>query len=67
MRKEIHVTGMRCEACERSLSVALARLDGVRDVKADHETQRVKVRYDPIQVSDDRLREVIEQAGFAVR
>lgn len=56
---------MACESCERTVQAALTQLDGVRDVAADHKAARVRVSFDRAQVDEQRLREVIEQAGFA--
>lgn len=47
---EIPVKGMHCDGCERTLSLALTRLDGVLDAKADRRAERVTVHYDPAQL-----------------
>lgn len=60
----IAVGGMVCGACERRISAALARLDGVSDAKADHRAERVSIRYDPERVDEGVLRERIEGCGF---
>lgn len=53
-----------CGACEQRISVALARLDGVGEVEADHRAERVSVRDDPERVDERALRERIEGCGF---
>lgn len=63
-KTEISVKGMHCGGCERTLSLALSRLEGVREAKADREAERVTVRYDPERVSEQTLRERIELCGF---
>lgn len=65
-RIALTVKGMTCDGCERRVSSALTRLDGVREAKADHHAERVSVRYDPERVGEDALREQIEQAGYEV-
>lgn len=66
-RTEITVEGMHCEGCERAVSAALERLDGVRGADADRDAERVRVSFDPDLVSEERLRERIEDAGFQAR
>lgn len=58
------VKGMTCDGCERRVSGALTRLDGVRNAKADHRAERVAVSYDHERVSEQALREQIEEAGY---
>lgn len=60
----VTVKGMTCDGCERRVSSALTRLRGVREAKADHRAERVAVSYDPERVSEQALREQIEQAGY---
>lgn len=55
---------MHCPGCERTLEVALTRLDGVREAEADHRTARVVVRYDAERVDERALREEIDRCGF---
>ena len=55
---------MHCDGCERTLTLALTRLDGVRDAKADRNAERVTVHYDPAGVDERRLREHIAFVGF---
>lgn len=64
VRTEVPVRGMACGACERRVSAALARLDGVREAEADHRTARVVVRYDAERVDERALREEIDRCGF---
>jgi copper chaperone CopZ len=63
-RVEIPVEGMHCGGCERTLSTALKRLDGVRDAQADRVAGKVKVSFDEARVREGDLREQIEQVGY---
>lgn len=67
---QLRVSDMHCQACEQRLQAALARLDGVAAVDADHATGRVRLRFDPSRTSPDVLApaaaERIAQAGFTV-
>lgn len=65
-KTEIPVKGMHCEGCERTLELALTRLEGVRQAKPDRVAERVIVHHDSKQVSVQRLREQIELCGYEV-
>jgi copper chaperone CopZ len=63
----VQVEGMSCAGCEQRIGTALRRLDGVRDVTADHLSGRVRVRFDPDTTGPDAVRDRIELAGYTVR
>lgn len=63
----LHVEGMTCSGCEQRIGTALRRVDGVREVSADHATGEVAVRFDPNTTGPDAVRERITMAGFTVR
>lgn len=63
---ELRVDGMTCTGCEQRLSTALRRVEGVRDVAADHATGLVSVRVGPELTDRGVLDERIEAAGFEV-
>lgn len=63
---EIPVKGMHCEGCERTLELALTRIDGVLEAKPDRCGERVTVRYDPKRVNEQTLHEHIDLCGFEV-
>lgn len=62
-RIDLQVNGMHCGNCENAIGKALAALDGVRDVKADHASGRVTVEADgPLDA--DALARAITEAGY---
>lgn len=65
-KTDIPVKGLHCGGCERTLQLALTRLDGVREAKADRQAELVTVHYDPAQVDEESLRECIDLCGFEV-
>jgi copper chaperone len=58
------VTGMTCAGCESRVNGALTSVDGVVRAEADHDTDRVVVRYDPGRVSRDILEQKITESGY---
>ncbi|MEX2210350.1 MAG: heavy-metal-associated domain-containing protein [Gaiellaceae bacterium] len=63
---QLTVRGMHCAGCERTVSVVLEALDGVREVKADRDAEQVTVTYDDDRVSESQVRDGIELAGYRV-
>lgn len=65
---EVAVKGMRCGGCEKRIEAALAGLDGVYDVDANHEHGSVRIAAAPTD-REVRTRVVpqIEALGFRTR
>jgi copper chaperone len=62
----LRVAGMSCAGCEQRITRVLDRVEGVREVSADHTSGRVHIRLDPQATDRGVLTERIEAAGFAV-
>lgn len=58
---------IHCAGCEQAVQQSLSRLAGVRQVKADHRTQRVVVRLEPAQTSVEAIRAKLANAGYETR
>lgn len=56
------VKGMTCGGCEKAISSALRKVDGVQSVQADHATGRVVVNGDGMEL--DALKAAVEDAGY---
>ncbi|MGQ0575484.1 MAG: heavy-metal-associated domain-containing protein [Pseudonocardia sp.] len=63
----LQVEGMTCSGCEQRIGTALRRVDGVREVTADHNTGEVAVRFDPQTTGPVAVRERIILAGYTIR
>jgi len=61
---EFHIPNMVCEGCAQKISGTLGALPGVREVKPRVPRKHVTVHYDPAKVSDEQLKDSLEQAGF---
>ena len=57
---------LHCEGCEERVERALKRLPGVREVEADHHTQRIEVGYDPDEVGTEDIEERLDLLGYEV-
>ena len=63
---EIHTSGMTCTGCENTIKAKVKKVDGVKDVIADHKTNVVKASFDPGKTSQDAISESIKSAGYEV-
>lgn len=62
----LQVNGMTCTGCEQRIGTVLRRVEGVREVRADHTTGRVDVRVGPELADRAVLGERVTNAGFEV-
>lgn len=60
------VGGMHCAGCAGNIETGLKRLDGVRRVSADPDTQVVRVRFDEQRLGADEVTKQLERLGFPV-
>lgn len=63
---ELPITGMTCATCERNVSRALKKPDGVLDVSVNLATERAVVTYLPGVTTRRDLIEAVERAGYGV-
>jgi len=63
MTKKIHIEGMSCQHCVKHVREALLELEGVKHVEVD-----LKEKLDVLEgeVSDDKIKTAIEDAGYDV-
>lgn len=71
-KKELHetalaVTGMVCSSCSSAVELALKKLDGVAEARADVEADQVQVRYDESKITPRQMVETIRKAGYQAR
>ena len=62
----LNVPDISCEHCERTITEALAPLEGVRDVGVDIPRRQVRVEYDDALVTVQRLEEVLAEEEYPV-
>lgn len=62
----LQVSGMSCGGCEQRIDAVLRRVEGVREVTADHTTGAVRVRIGPELADRGVLVERLETAGYEV-
>jgi copper chaperone len=60
------VPEMSCSHCKAAIEGELNKLSGVEYSNADLEEGSVKVSYEEVRVSEEQLKNAIEDAGYAV-
>lgn len=62
----LHIDGMHCNGCVRSVTNSLRSKAGVKDVAVSLENNTADVTYDEHQIGEAALKEAIEAAGYQV-
>jgi copper chaperone len=62
----LNVPDISCEHCERTITSALAPIDGVRSVQVDIPARQVRVEYDDAQVSLEQMKDVLQEEDYPV-
>ncbi|MFW5987703.1 MAG: copper ion binding protein, partial [Methanohalophilus sp.] len=63
----LHVSGMSCGHCTKSVHDALENLEGVKSVEVDLDSGIATVNYDPSSATSvETMKETIGQAGYSV-
>ena len=65
MASVLKVKGMTCHHCAMSVTKALTRLEGIRDVQVDLEKGEVRFE-NPNAVAHGRIQKAVEEAGYQV-
>ena len=60
----LEVTGMSCQGCVNAVQAAITNTGGVLSGKVSLEERSAEVTYDPSQVSESAIIQVIREAGY---
>ncbi|GAF11587.1 copper(I) chaperone CopZ [Bacillus sp. JCM 19046] len=63
---ELTVSGMSCGHCVSSIEGSVGEMNGVNSVIVKLDEGRVTVTFDREQVSEDQLKQAIEELGYDV-
>ncbi len=64
MKKRFQIRGMHCVGCAMTVDGALEDLPGVKSARTNYARQIAEVEYDERKVTDTRLIEAIQAAGY---
>lgn len=62
----LSVPDVSCQHCVKTINGALGSLPGVETVATDILTKRVQLRYNPDQLSMEKIEETLDDAGYTV-
>lgn len=64
---QVKIGGMQCSFCVGSINKAFARMDGVDEVSVNLSHEEALVRYDPVRVGPEDLKETLLALGYSWR
>ena len=67
MEKVFMVEGMMCGNCEKRVNIAVSALEGVSECKASAQENNARVVFDSSKISEDQIKEAIEEIGYDVK
>jgi copper chaperone len=62
----LSVPDVSCEHCVKTVNGALGALPGVAAVNVDLTSKTVRLRYEPAQITLERIEETLDEAGYTV-
>jgi copper chaperone len=63
---KLNVQGMTCGHCKSAVTNALKELDGVKNVEVDLQAGKATVEYEEGKVSEENMKEAVEDQGYDV-
>jgi len=64
---QLKVDGMTCDGCEMTIKKGLEKLDGIIEVKADHESGTAIITVDTTKIDRSKVVALIEELGYRAR
>ena len=56
-----------CDHCIGTIEKAVSKLESVRFISGDPDTQTVKIEYDPAAVEIEKIQSAMEEEGYPVK
>lgn len=64
---EVSIGGMSCTGCEQTVQTNIAKLEGIKSVKASFATGNAIVEYFPDMVDSTKIKEAVTGSGYIVK
>jgi copper chaperone CopZ len=64
---EVSIGGMTCMGCEQTIQTSIAKLEGVKSVKASFTTGKALVEYFPEKTDTLKIREAVSGSGYTCK
>jgi Cu+-exporting ATPase len=65
-KARLHVTGMTCTTCARTIGKGLSETHGVKQANVNFASEEVSIDYDPSKVDLTKIKDTIQQLGYGV-
>ena len=62
----IHITGMTCTTCARTIRKGLSKTHGVAQADVNFASEKASIEYDPKKVDLARIKDTVSQLGYGV-
>ena len=63
-QKEFNIEGMTCAACSAAVERAVGKKDGVSSVNVNLTTEKMRVFFDSLIISEEDIREAVKKSGY---
>lgn len=63
---EYSIKGMTCTGCEVHIESEVNKLDGIIEVKANHEKGNTIVKYDKTKVTNKEIEDAVGKTGYKI-
>jgi len=65
-KASIHITGMNCTACARTVEKGLSQTPGVEQADVNFASEKASIQYDPARVDLTKLKDTVSELGYGV-
>ncbi|UCD21706.1 MAG: heavy metal translocating P-type ATPase, partial [Chloroflexota bacterium] len=65
-RASIHITGMTCTTCARTIAKGLSRAPGVEQADVNFASQKASLEYDPEKINLAKISDTVSELGYGV-
>jgi copper chaperone CopZ len=65
-RIEVSISGMSCSSCEQAIQTKVAKIEGVKSVKALASVGKAFIEYSSSKTDTSKIRNAVGEAGFIV-
>jgi Cu+-exporting ATPase len=65
-KASIHITGMTCTTCARTIKKGLSKTHGVEQADVNFASEKASIKYDPKKVDLSKIKDTVSELGYGV-
>jgi Cu+-exporting ATPase len=65
-KASIHITGMTCTTCARTIAKGLSQTPGVEQADVNFASEKASIKYDPTKVDLAQIKDTVSELGYGV-